>query len=77
MTREVHDPIHEGIVLAIDGVKQIMMEDNATYEDAVRLALADVDVTWVFEPYGMDAELIHNACRSQLRDMAVSLEGRG
>lgn len=73
--RQVHDPIHEGIVLAIEGVHDIMRDDHVSFADAVRKAKQDVEATWVFEPYGVEEDLVRNACRSQLNDMAKGLDG--
>jgi hypothetical protein len=63
------DTIHEGITLAVAGVRDIMRDDGVSRAEAIQVA-RDTFATWEWRPYGADADAVRDAAWSQLSDMA-------
>lgn len=60
------DTIHEGIVLAQEGVRECQ-KDVMTRIEAIQRAMTELDAgLWVFEPYGCHAGTVRESCRSEL-----------
>lgn len=78
-TRELqYDAIHEGIVLAISAVNDLVNDWGMDARAAIQEALRTLDLpeehedAWIMSPYGDNEQAVRDAAYSQLADMLAA-----